>query len=273
VPLGLPKACIDHTVPFHASMSSRWSAKLKLPTLPAAKHSTGDAQAMLLRSLGWVWFPSTGTCGVQRRPFQLSARIVSRCLLQARPPTEMQAVLLMHDTLASQENDRVAVALAGVPAARPVASTAAASAGPAALAAGSPFLIRRTIIGGPSVPTWRHGEVAMGTDETGGRFTHWDGTASHLQSHAIRLPAQPSAVPASRAYSPAHNRACRLSTASSGETQEYAAPRPQNPGTYPQDEAGVVTVIVTSSRDSGVAGQAGMEGCQPWSRWTVRPPH
>src|SRR5215471_13098483 len=52
VPLGLPMACIDQAVPFHFSMSRRWSAKLKLPTLPTAKHSTGAAHAMLLRSLG-----------------------------------------------------------------------------------------------------------------------------------------------------------------------------------------------------------------------------
>src|SRR5690242_14825482 len=52
VPVGLPMACIDHAVPFHISMSRRWSAKLKLPTLPTAKHSAGDVHAMLLRSLG-----------------------------------------------------------------------------------------------------------------------------------------------------------------------------------------------------------------------------
>src|SRR5947199_226350 len=56
--------------------------------------------------------------------------------------------------------------------------------------------------------------------------------------------------------SSAHNWACRLSTASSGETQEYAAPRPQNRGTYPQDEPDVVTVVMTLPRDCGVASLA-----------------
>jgi len=52
VPLGFPTACIDHAFPFQASMSRRWSAKLKLPTPPTAKHCVGNAQATLLRSLG-----------------------------------------------------------------------------------------------------------------------------------------------------------------------------------------------------------------------------
>jgi hypothetical protein len=54
----------------------------------------------------------------------------------------MQAVLLVHDTLASQESDWVAAALACVPAVSPATSAAAANAGPATLAARSPFLIR-----------------------------------------------------------------------------------------------------------------------------------
>jgi hypothetical protein len=54
----------------------------------------------------------------------------------------MQAVLLVHATLARNENDWVAAALAGIPAANPVTSATAASAGPAALAATCPFLIR-----------------------------------------------------------------------------------------------------------------------------------
>ena len=88
-----------------------------------------------------MWFPSTGTCGVQRRPFQLSARIRSICLWPARPPTAMQAVLLVHDALASQENDGVAEALAG-PAAIPVTSVSTASAGTTAPAAALLLLIR-----------------------------------------------------------------------------------------------------------------------------------
>lgn len=141
VPLGLPRACTDHAVPFHISMSCRWSATLKLPTLPTAKHSAADGHAMLLRSLGWMWFPSTGTWGIQRRPFQLSARIRSICLWPARPPTAMQAVLLVHDALVSQENDGVAEALAGA-AAIPVASASAASAGTTAPATALLLLIR-----------------------------------------------------------------------------------------------------------------------------------
>jgi hypothetical protein len=74
-------------------------------------------------------------------PFQLSARIWSRCLCPARPPTAMQAVLLVHETLARKECGWLA-ALAGASAARPAASATAASAGPATLAARSPFLIR-----------------------------------------------------------------------------------------------------------------------------------
>src|SRR5215471_18983648 len=60
-----------------------------------------------------------------------------------------------------------------------------------------------------------------------------------------------------QAYGSAYNGGRRLSTGSSGEAQEYAASRPQNRGTYPQDEPGVVTVVVTFPRDSGVAGEPG----------------
>src|SRR6516164_11476377 len=116
-------------------MSRRWSAKLKLPTPPTAKHSVGDTQATLLRSLGWVWFTSTGTWGFQRTPFQLRLKIWVRALWPARPPTAIQAVLLVHDTPARNEAGSASAALAGVPAANPVISASAASTGPAAAAA------------------------------------------------------------------------------------------------------------------------------------------
>src|SRR5437762_12347173 len=57
--------------------------------------------------------------------------------------------------------------------------------------------------------------------------------------------------------SSAHDWACRLSTASSGETQEYAAPRPQNGGTYQQMNLVVVTSVLRLPGDPAFAGKAG----------------